>query len=464
MLTAVGLLVYLRHVASRLHVVREEDSGAASQLLRRGGTGALDTHGGGTQGLVDELMESDMADLAEYELKLHEEARALGMREDREEEEEAEEQEEPERGEAKGRAAGRGDDKSRVATAAHDGRAGVAPSRAVAAPARAADAPSRASHAALVPADGAAPTPRHKALIFTMDGIADYVAHSRAGGPAGEIIVRESLEWGLRQLGVEPVVAGSDAEFARLSASPEDFALFFLDPWTFVDPGAHIASAGTISGWVRAAAGMGSIAALDLHERRGESCRASYTRLPSSQSSHGEPSPQPPAPTPLTHTAAPLPGWTPRKFLVSRESRSFMLSFFGAREAGHGWQLPPRHILTPFPVAGAGNSFLGYAQSARWLPRGASEAEVAAAAGGAWGGVIPRRLPAKLRQGVLWGKKPEYFAGREALIAAIAQLAPLHATAVGLAGIAGVVTHGHLDREQWHELLAESKFLIGMGA
>ena len=32
------------------------------------------------------------------------------------------------------------------------------------------------------------------------------------------IIVRESLEWGLRQLGLEPVAATSDAHFAALTA------------------------------------------------------------------------------------------------------------------------------------------------------------------------------------------------------------------------------------------------------
>lgn len=86
------------------------------------------------------------------------------------------------------------------------------------------------------PAAGGPPV--KKALIFTMDSLADYVAHARAGGPAGEIIVRESLEWGLRQMGVEPVVAASDEEFHALAARPDDFALVFLDPWTFIDPGA----------------------------------------------------------------------------------------------------------------------------------------------------------------------------------------------------------------------------------
>jgi hypothetical protein len=39
----------------------------------------------------------------------------------------------------------------------------------------------------------------------------------------------------------------------------------------------------------------------------------------------------------------------------------------------------------------------------------------------------------------------------------------LHTTATGLAGIPGVVSHGHLSREQWHGLLAESKFMLGLG-
>ena len=75
------------------------------------------------------------------------------------------------------------------------------------------------------------------ALIFTMDSITEYVANSKSGGPAGEIIIRESLEWGLRELGVEPVVATSDAEFAALTATPDAYDLIFLDPWTFVSPG-----------------------------------------------------------------------------------------------------------------------------------------------------------------------------------------------------------------------------------
>ena len=140
-----------------------------------------------------------------------------------------------------------------------------------------------------------------------------------------------------------------------------------------------------------------------------------------------------------------------------------MLSFFGKRAAGNGWAIAPSHILTPFPLTN-GNAFLGYAMPPRWLPRAATDSEVAAARAASWGGVVPARLPVKKAQGVLWGKKMEYFAGRESLIAALAAIAPLHTTAPGMEHVPGVVSHGHLDRDAWHALLAESKFMLGMGA
>lgn len=78
-----------------------------------------------------------------------------------------------------------------------------------------------------------------RALIFTMDSIQSYVDASRKGGPAGEILVRRSLEAGLRELGVEPVVARGDDEFFQLAEHHEDFRFVFLDPWTFVGRGAR---------------------------------------------------------------------------------------------------------------------------------------------------------------------------------------------------------------------------------
>jgi hypothetical protein len=66
---------------------------------------------------------------------------------------------------------------------------------------------------------------------------------------------------------------------------------------------------------------------------------------------------------------------------------------------------------------------------------------------------------------VIWGKKPEYFKGREGMLARISQLAPLHttATAVAFPPGAAIIQHGHLAPSDWHGLLAESKFLLGLG-
>ena len=237
-----------------------------------------------------------------------------------------------------------------------------------------------------------------RALIFTMDSISDYVSRSKAGGPAGEIIVRESLEWGLREMGITPVVADSDASFARLAADAASFDLIFLDPWTFVDP-----------------------------------------------------------------------GWRPRAFLPGREATSFCLSFFGTQGGpGYGWAIDASHVLTPYPINDA-NSFLGFVMEPRWLPRAADGAAAAAstealeeAPRGVYG-LVPQPLPAKKRQGVIWGKKASYLEGRGDLIRAIAAEVELHTTATGLESVPGVVSHGHLTVSEWHNLLAESRFMIGLG-
>jgi hypothetical protein len=190
-----------------------------------------------------------------------------------------------------------------------------------------------------------------KALLFTMDSITDYVRRAAGGGPAGEILVRESLAWGLAELGISLDVATSDAEFARLSSTPDDYALFFLDPWTYVAP-----------------------------------------------------------------------GWTPRAFLAGREQRTFLLSFFGLGAVEHGLKLPLTHVLTPYPLGG-GNTFLGFAMHPRWLPRESGGGGVSVASNNVAGTAAAPTLlpaPAKKRQGVVWGKRPEYFTGKAEILAAVA--------------------------------------------
>lgn len=74
------------------------------------------------------------------------------------------------------------------------------------------------------------------------------------------------------------------------------------------------------------------------------------------------------------------PGYKPRDFLIGREDRVFLLSFFGMQKAGHGLRIPPTQILTPYPTPW--NSMLGYY-------------------------IDPDKLPpprAKRDVGVVWGK------------------------------------------------------------
>lgn len=81
------------------------------------------------------------------------------------------------------------------------------------------------------------PERRHEGrsvLIFTMDSLPGYMEHAKRGGPAGELVVRNSLQAGLDALGVSYTVAGSDAEFERLFRA-QNYSHLILDEWTVVD-------------------------------------------------------------------------------------------------------------------------------------------------------------------------------------------------------------------------------------
>lgn len=152
------------------------------------------------------------------------------------------------------------------------------------------------------------------------------------------------------------------------------------------------------------------------------------------------------------------PGWVPRPFLTSEQAmrRTFVLDFFGSEEKdhgpGHGWMLPASHILTPFGAPG--NGYLGLCKE-----EPAPEALLAAAD--------------KRRQGVIWGKKPEYLAGHAALLLEL--LERCECDLVSVASMDGgraaqrLPQHprlryvGHQTPQQWMVLLAQSKFLLGLG-
>ncbi len=246
-----------------------------------------------------------------------------------------------------------------------------------------------------------------------MDSLEGAASAARAGGPAGEIRVRESLEAALAAAGVVVDVVTSDAEMlARVGPNGAlPHALLILDEWTLLAPG------GAARPWLR-----------------------------------------------------------------GREADTFLLAFFGVESATlGGFSVPPAHVLTAFPEAlGEGSTFLGFAVPPRWAPRdgqcaaaraalgepsAALEAacgpEAAAAAAAARAPPLPNKTAA--REGVLWGKKREYFAGRAEWLAAAAALAPMW----GAHALPGVVpperATGPLDAAAWGALLARASFFLGVG-
>ena len=139
--------------------------------------------------------------------------------------------------------------------------------------------------------------------------------------------------------------------------------------------------------------------------------------------------------------------------LVGHESKIFLLDFFGAKgPTKNGIRVPASRILTAFPTF-PGNTFLGFAIPPARLP------------GRGGGGPAA----AKKAQGVIWGKDPKHYAGREGVLREVAKVATLHSTLSardaphGLRGDPNIVFHGHLKREEWQALLAESMFMLGLG-
>ncbi|RYG42283.1 hypothetical protein EON68_02040 [archaeon] len=88
--------------------------------------------------------------------------------------------------------------------------------------------PAASSTPALAPLRG------RRAFLFTMDSISAYVEAAARGGPAGEIVVRRSLEHALEQLGVQLDVATSDAQFEHMTrqGAVDQYDFIFLDPMT----------------------------------------------------------------------------------------------------------------------------------------------------------------------------------------------------------------------------------------
>ena len=76
--------------------------------------------------------------------------------------------------------------------------------------------------------------PALSVLIFTMDSLATRVQAAQHGGPAGEIVVRSSLEASLRSLGCSVHVATSDKDYDNL-AQRQNYSILIFDPWTVLE-------------------------------------------------------------------------------------------------------------------------------------------------------------------------------------------------------------------------------------
>ncbi|CAM9146528.1 unnamed protein product [Ectocarpus sp. 12 AP-2014] len=81
-----------------------------------------------------------------------------------------------------------------------------------------------------------------RVLIYTMDSIQTTVAKSMKGGPAGEIIIRESLTRTLTEAGVEVEVATSDGDFERRAEAMDIYNAVVIDPWTWAGKGWRLKS------------------------------------------------------------------------------------------------------------------------------------------------------------------------------------------------------------------------------
>ena len=136
----------------------------------------------------------------------------------------------------------------------------------------------------------------------------------------------------------------------------------------------------------------------------------------------------------------------PKPLLRNQVHKVFVLDFFGSEQLPKekpSFKVPADRFLTAFGYPG--NQFLGY-----FIDSTVFNAHKGAV---------------KKQQGVIWGKDPNHFSrGRDKLLSRVADLVELHSTASRAVFRHGnVMWHGHQNKDGWLQLLAESKFLLGLG-
>ncbi|CAM9378369.1 unnamed protein product, partial [Sphacelaria rigidula] len=145
-------------------------------------------------------------------------------------------------------------------------------------------------------------------------------------------------------------------------------------------------------------------------------------------------------------------GWRLKSQLKGLEKQIFVMDFFGSETPHKNLPVPTQRFLTAFPTpAERAHTFLGYRM----------DSSISA---------IPPARVQKKQQGIIWGKTLKTLHGKATrqVIARLAEEMELHSTvslkdAKKMKLHQNVIFHGMLSSQEWHQLLQESKFMIGLG-
>lgn len=158
-----------------------------------------------------------------------------------------------------------------------------------------------------------------------------------------------------------------------------------------------------------------------------------------------------------------------RNFLLGKENNVFVLAFFGWNPTNRftEFRLPPWHVLTAYPTD-VSNTFLGFIvhpneQAIRNYEYRHSLSSTVK--------IDKANVYDKFDGGTVWGKKTEYFNGREGALYTAARMGEVHIVTKENSALMDTLKevkdklffHGSMDKNEWTKLLTSSKYLIGLG-
>ncbi|KAJ1470887.1 hypothetical protein T484DRAFT_1917091 [Baffinella frigidus] len=159
------------------------------------------------------------------------------------------------------------------------------------------------------------------------------------------------------------------------------------------------------------------------------------------------------------------PGWKVRPILREREDDTFILDFFGdlePRKYKNVMDIPEAHFLSAFPAQRS--RFLGFffQEERAQAPSEETLAKLRTLLGDSVNG--------SRTFGLVWGKQPEYYKGREQIVEAVADeiplislLSPAQAQALRLHTHPRIRFVGHQPKAIWNALLTQVTLLLGIG-